>query len=162
MKNLKLIILLLVALSVFTISCKKTEEEQAEDIINTMLDVKGSINLNVDGVTYNKLFSSVVFSESDQMVSFWAYDLDSEDSFVVSFGQVPAVGSTGVIDYESSESMTFMIIGSFYEGGGYFAQSGTIQRTSTDKYEIDVTLIDTQQTSAPISITGSVTVGEHN
>jgi len=162
MKNFKLFFLMLLTLGIVSTSCKKTEEEKTEDLVNTILDVKGSIDLNVNGVTYNKLFSSVVYAENDKMVSFWAYDLDSEDSFVVTFGEVPSVGATGTVDFESDNGMTLMIIGSFLDDGGYFAQSGTISRVSTDKYEINVMMANMQQTSTPFALTGSVTVGEHN
>lgn len=163
MKNFKLFLLLFISLSVALSSCKKTEEEAAEDIINEILDIKGSIDLDVDGVTYNKLFSSVVYSASDKVVSFWAYDLDSEeDSFVLSFGEVPDVGVTGTINPEADDAMTLLIIGSFNEEGGYYAKSGTIKRVSTDKYEIDATIHNLVNETETLTITGTVVVGEYN
>ena len=162
MKNIKLLFILLIGLSIISTSCKKTEEEQAEDVINQILDIKGSINLDVNGITFDKLFSSVVYAESVKMVSFWAYDNDSEDSFVVSFGEVPAVGSTGTIDFEAEDGLVFIITGSFMEGAGYYAQSGTIKRTSTDKYEIDVVVADYTQSGTTYTISGTVTVGKNN
>lgn len=140
MKNFKLFFLVLLSLGILSTSCKKTEEQQTEDLVNTILDVKGSIDLKVGSVTYNKLFSSVVYAESDKMVSFWAYDTNSEDSFILTFGEVPAVGATGTIDLESDNGMTLMIVGSFQEDSGYIAQSGTISRVSTDKYDINVVM----------------------
>lgn len=162
MRNLKLLFILLIGFVVLTTSCKKTEEKQTEDIINNILDVKGSIDLNVNGTTYNKLFSSVVYSESDKMVSFWAYELDTEDSFIVTFGEVPAVGGTAIVDPTSEESLVVIIMGSFMDGDGYYAQSGSIQRVSTDEYQLDIQINNSTQTANPISITGTVKVGEHN
>jgi len=163
MKTFKLFLFLIIGLSAALSSCKKTEEEVADEIIDDILNIKGNINLKVDGVTYNKLFSSVVYSESDKMVSFWAYDLDSnEDSFILSFGEVPEVGETGTIDPGSENSMTLMIIGSFNEEGSYAAQSGTIKRLSTDKYELNVVINNLSHQLEPLSLTGTVEVGEHN
>jgi len=162
MKNLKFLLILFIGLSIIGTSCKKTSEAQAEDILEELLDIKGSINLDIAGNTYDKLFSSVVFSESDQMVSFWAVDYDSEDSFIVTFGEVPAVGSTATIDFESDDSIVFMIIGSFLEGSGYYGESGTIKRVSTDKYELNVVINDNAQTGNLVTIQGTVTVGENN
>ena len=162
MKNIKLLFILFIGLAIIGTSCKKTEEEQTEDLLNELLDVKGSINLNIAGNTYDQLFSSVVFAESDQMVSFWAFDYDSEDSFIVSFGEVPAVGATATIDFEADDSIVFIITGSFLEGAGYYAESGTIERTSTDNYTINVVVKDYSQTGSAITISGSVVVGKHN
>lgn len=162
MRNFRLLFVLLIGLGLMTSSCKKTEEQQTEDLINNILDVKGSIDLNVAGTTYNKLFSSVVYSESDKMVSFWAYELDTEDSFIVTFGEVPAVGGTATVDLEAEESLVVIIMGSFMDGDGYYAQSGTIHRVSTDEYTLDILINNSTQTEQPISLTGTVKVGEHN
>lgn len=162
MKNIKLLFILFIGLSILSTSCKKTEEETTEDLINQILDIEGSINLDVNGITFDKLFSSVTYSESEKMVSFWAYDNDSEDSFIVSFGEVPAVGVTEAIDYEAEDGLVFIITGSFMEGAGYYAQSGTIQRTSTDTYVIDVVVAEYTQGGTPYNITGTVTVGKTN
>lgn len=162
MKNFKLLLILLVGLSIVTASCKKTEEQQTEDLINEILDVKGSIDLNVNGTTYNKLFSSVVYAESDKMVSFWAYELDTEDSFIVTFGEVPEVGGTAVVDLNSEESVVFIIMGSFLDGDGYYGQSGSVHRVSTDEYQLDIQVNNSTMTATPISITGTIKVGEHN
>lgn len=162
MKNIKLLFILFIGLAIIGTSCKKAEEETTEDLLNELLDVKGSINLSIAGNTYDKLFSSVIFSESDQMVTFWAYDLDSDASFLVSFGEVPAVGSTGTIDFENDDSMVFIITGSLLEGGGFYAESGTIKRTSTDNYTINVVVNDYTQTGSAITISGSVVVGKNN
>lgn len=163
MKNFKLFLMLIIGLSILSTSCKKTEEEAAEDILDEILDIKGSINLEAGGSTYTSLFSSVVYSESDKMVSFWAYDLDSnEDSFIVTFGEVPAVGVTGNIDPESDEGLTLILMGSFFDDGGYLATSGTIKRESTDKYELDVVLASMTDATSTIILTGTVVVGENN
>lgn len=165
MKNIKLLFILFIGLSILGTSCKKTEEEQAEDIINQILDVEGSINLDVNGITFDRLFSSVTYSESDKMVSFWAYDNDSENSFVVGFGEVPAVGETGIINYEDDDSIVFVITGSFMEAVSYYAKSGTIKRVSTDKYEVDVVVadaLDTTQNGVEYNITGTIVVGKNN
>jgi len=162
MKKIKLLFILFIGLTMIGTSCKKTEEKETEELLDELLDVKGSINLQAAGNTYDKLFSSVVYSESDKMVSFWAFELGTEDSFIVSFGEVPAVGATATIDYNADESPILLIMGSFMEGEGYYAQSGTIKRTSTDKYELNVILNDNLQTGNPVNLSGTVTVGEHN
>lgn len=163
MKKINLILSMLISVSLIMVSCsKKSDDEVAEDMVNQLLDIKGSIDLNIAGNTYDQLFSSVTFAEAEQMVTFWAINYDSEDSFIVSFGAVPAVGVTANIDPESEDGMIFIITGSFLEGAGYYAQSGTIKRVSTDKYELNIMVNEYTQTGSPISITGTVTVGEHN
>lgn len=162
MKNIKLLFILFIGLGIVGTSCKKTEEEQTEDLINQILDIEGSINLDVNGTTFDRLFSSVIYSESDKMVSFWAYNDDSEDSFILSFGEVPTVGATGTIDNESDNGMQLLILGSFMEGDNFMATSGTIKRTSTDKYEIDVVIADIMDASIQYVISGRVTVGKNN
>lgn len=162
MKHFKLLLILFIGLSIVSSSCKKTEEEQTENLLNELLDVKGSIDLSVNGNSYDQLFSSVVFSESDQMVSFWAYEYGTEESFIVTFGEVPAVGSTATIDFEADDSLVFIIMGSFLEGAGYYGESGTVERISTDKYNLNVVIKDNDQAGNAITITGTVTVGEHN
>ncbi len=156
MKNFKLLIVLFLGLSISFVSCtKKTEQEVLDDILN----VQGSVNITASGNVYNKLFSSVVFSVEEQMVTFWAYELDSEDSFLMSFGEVPAVGETKVIDMDDEESIILIITGSFMGSGGYYATSGSIKRVSTDKYEVDVVIADYMGNATDIELTGTVTVG---
>ncbi len=161
MKNIKLLFILFIGFAIIGTSCKKTEEETADEIIDQILDIKGSINLDVNGITFDRLFSSVTYDESENQVVFWAYDNDSENSFIVTFGPVPAVGSTGTIDYESEDGLVFIIVGSFMETDNYYAKSGTIKRVSTDKYEIDVVVADVYQGGVEYNITGSVTVGKN-
>ena len=156
MKNFKLLVVLFLGLSISFVSCtKKTEQEVLDDILN----VKGSVSITVAGNTYNKLFSSVIFAEEEQMVTFWAYELDSEDSFLMSFGEVPAVGETKVIDMEDDDSIALIITGSFMGSGGYYATSGSIKRVSTDKYEVDVVIADYLGDATDIELTGTITVG---
>ncbi|MCK5775097.1 MAG: hypothetical protein KAH25_02920 [Bacteroidales bacterium] len=156
MKNFKLLIVLFLGLSISFVSCtKKTEQEVLDDILN----VKGSVSITAAGNTYDKLFTSVVFSVEEQMVTFWAYELDSDDSFLMSFGEVPAVGETKVIDMDDEDSIALIITGSFMGSGGYYATSGSIKRVSTDKYEVDVVLADYMGTATDIALSGTVTVG---
>lgn len=162
MKHFKLLFVLLIGLGLMFTSCKKTEEQQTEDLMEEILDVKGSIDLDVAGTTYDKLFSSVVYAESDKMVSFWAYELNSEDSFVVTFGEVPEVGATANIDLQDDNTITLLVMGSFLGGDGYFATSGSIQRVSTDEYQLNIMINDMNQSGEPISLSGAVKVGEHN
>lgn len=163
MKNIKFFLLLFIGLSLAVSSCKKADDKAAEDVINQIMDVKGSINIVVNGNTYNNLFSSVVYSSSEKSVSFWAYDLDSqEDSFIVAFAEVPEVGATGIIDPESDNTMSFIITGSFNGTGGYFGTSVTITRVSTDKYELDIQIASLEDESDVMHLTGNVVVGENN
>lgn len=162
MKNIKLLFILFIGLSLISTSCQKTEEETAEEIIDQILDIHGSINLDVDGTTFDRLFSSVTYSESDKMVVFWAYDNDSEDSFIITFGEVPAVGVTGTIDYEAEDGLALLITGSFMDGAGYYAQSGTIKRVSSDEYELDVVVAEYTGTGSSYTISGTVVVGKTN
>jgi len=159
MKNFKLLMILFLGLSISFASCTKdkTEEEIIEDILN----VKGSVSLTAGGNTYDKLFSSVVFAQEEQMVTFWAYELDSDASFLVSFGEVPAVGETKVIDIDDENSIVLVVTGSFMGAGGFYASSGSIKRVSTDKYELDVILSDYVGNEADVPLTGTVNVGVH-
>lgn len=162
MKNIKLLFILFIGLAIIGTSCKKTEEETTEDLINQLLDVHGSIDLDVNGTKFDRLFTSVTYTESNKMVVFWAYDNDSENSFVVSFGEVPAVGSTGAIDYESEDGLVFLIVGSFMEADNYYAKSGTIKRVSTDKYEVNVIVTDVYEGGIEYNIVGTIEVGKTN
>ena len=147
-----------IAFTTLLMSCAKDTDQAAEDIITS--SAKGSINLKAGGNTYNKLFSSVVYSKSDTMVSFWGINFDTEDSFIVSFGTVPEVGKTKQVNITTDQGILFLIQGSMLQGGLFTGQSGTIKRVSTDKYEIDVEMSNSQDQSNLINISGTVTVGE--
>ena len=162
MKKTQLILFAIIGLAFTTtlMSCDKTTTDEPDlGIIN---QAKGSINLTVGTQTYTELFSSVVYSTSDTMVSFWGINLDTEDSFIVTFGTVPEVGKSKNVSMLGDPDILFMIQGAFQQGGFYSGESGTITRLTTDKYEINVELNDSQNPNTLINISGTVIVGETN
>jgi hypothetical protein len=160
MKSKTLILLSILGLSFTTLLFSCTKEATEEATMDALLNAKGSINLTAGSQNYTKLFSSVVYSESDSMVSFWGINLDTEDSFITTFGVVPEVGQTKQVS-TTGDDIIFMISGSFQSSGLYTGTSGTIKRLTTDKYEIDVELENSQDPSGSINISGSITVGEN-
>ena len=161
MNKSQLILLSILGLSFATLfySCEKPSPEEA--ITNAILKPKGSIQLTAGTKTYTELFSSVTYSESDTMVSFWAIDIDSEDSFITTFGIVPEVGQTKQVSLYDDNGIIFMISGSFQKGGLYTGESGTIKRVNTDTYEIDVNLSNSENPGSLLNMSGTITVGEY-
>jgi len=156
--NLILFSILGLAFTTMFMSCKKTDPDKA---LSTIIQAKGAISLTVESQTYNKLFSSVVYSKSDTMVTFWGINTDTEDSFIVTFGTVPEVGKTKTVSMQGgANDIIFMIQGSFRQGGLYTGESGTIKRVSTDKYELNIEMSESQNPNTLINISGTVTVGE--
>jgi hypothetical protein len=145
-----------IAFTTMLMSCSKNTDDDAS--LTTLTETpKGSISLTVGSDSYTKLFSSVTYSISDTMVSFWAINLDTEDSFIVSFGTVPEVGQTKQVNITTDDGMLFLINGAFQNGGYYHGESGTVKRVSTDVYEINVDLNNSQD--PVINMAGTITVG---
>ena len=146
-----------IAFTTLLMSCSKTNDDDDTGIGAITNTAKGSINLSVGTDNYTKLFSSVTYSKSDTMVSFWAINLDTEDSFIVSFGTVPEVGNTKQVNITTDDGLLFLVQGSFQDGGYYHGESGTVKRVSTDEYEINVELSNSQTPN--VNLTGTITVG---
>lgn len=161
MKNIQLILLSVIGLSFLTLFFSCENEPPEEMVAEAILSTKGSINLTAENENYTKLFSSVVYSISDTMVTFWAYDIDSEESFITTFGIVPEIGETKQVSTDNEDDIIFLINGSFKNGGYFSGESGTIKRVTTDKYELNVNLFNSQDPDNLINLSGTVTVGEN-
>jgi len=160
MKNFRFLFMMLIGVGLLVSSCAKDKE--AEEIIDNLM--KGSVNLTIDGITYNKIASNVNHSLSDGMVGCYVFDLNSEGSFVLGFGPVPAVGETVTIDINSSDenAPAIVITGTFnteIQESMFMAKSGTIKCISTDKYELDAILIGITDATKEYKIQGTVKAG---
>ncbi len=163
MKNFKFLFVLMVTLGVLVTSCSKIDDDPA-DIIDNL--AKGSIDLTIDGKTFNKLFTSVTFSTEEQMVSFYAFQPSSETSFLMAFGPVPNIGETVTLtlDDDDEDAPVVILTGSFdpsLEHVIFYSKSGTIHRNSQDKYTLDVEVVTYDQANT-YSLKGTVTVGATN
>ena len=160
MKNFKFLFVLTVTLGVLITSCSKTNDDP-DDILDNL--AKGSIDLTIDGKTFNKLFTSVTFATEEQMVSFYAYQPSSETSFLMAFGPVPNIGETVTLSFndDDEDAPVVVLTGSFdpsLEGVAFFSKSGTIHRNSQDKYTLDIEFVTYDQANT-YTLKGTVTVG---
>ena len=155
MKNLKFLFLLLVSISILSTGCDK-DDDPADPGTN----YKGSYNVNINGVTYNKLKSDVV--EMEEGVTFFA-DNNNGGQFQIVIADVPAVGETVELNMDFIEGETVVLVS---DGpiDGYtmlIGAAGTVYRQSDNKYELDITVYGGTAFIDDFPMSGTITVGTH-
>ena len=161
MKNFKFLFMMLMGVGLLVSSCGKDKE--ADEIINNLM--KGSVDLTIDGVKFNKIATNVNHSLSDDMVGCYVLDISAEGSFILGFGPVPAVGETVecVFDSGDDDAPVVTVMGSFNpdlpEEIAYLSKSGTIKRVSTDKFVLDVVLVGMSDQTIEHILKGTVVAG---
>ena len=158
MKNLKFILLLLVSLSIITTSCKKSDDPTEPD--NPVTGFKGSFNINLNGITYNKLKSDVV--EMEEGVTFLV-DNNKGGHFQIAIPNIPAVGATATLSLDVPDDKTMVMVAlEAIEGyATLIGGAGTVTRESADKYTLDVTLYGGSTFGDHFPMSGTITVGKH-
>ena len=154
MKNLKFLFVLLVSISILSTGCDKDDDDPVDPGTN----YKGSYDVNINGVTYNKLKSDVV--EMEEGVTFYADD-NNGGQFQIVIADVPAVGETVELSMETLEGETVVLVA---EGPieGYtmlIGGAGTVYRQSDNKYELDITLYGGSGFIDEFPMSGNITVG---
>lgn len=171
MKNLKFLFLLLVSLSILTTSCKK-DDDDGDDTPTPSVTYKGSANITIAGATYSELVMDVVedYDSEDGMTSVGCYlkggysqgnpEIDG-NNFVLVLVNVPSVGETATFTANPEElDPQIIIAGSPVEGHTRFmAVSGTVNRVSEDKYNLNASLTEIPGFAGSFSITGTIEVG---
>lgn len=161
MKNFKFLFVMLIGLGLLVSSCGK--DKDVDDILDDL--TKGSVNLTLDGVKFDKIATHVIHSLSDNMVGCYVVDLSTEGSFILGFGPAPAVGETVELEFESDDddAPVVTILGTFNPDLpteiGYFSKSGTIERVTTDKFVLDVVLVGVSDQTTEHILKGTVVVG---
>ncbi len=155
MKNLKFLFVLLVSISILSTGCDKND-----DPADPGTNYKGSYDVNINGVTYNKLKSDVV--EMEEGVTFLA-DNNIGGQFQIVIADVPAVGETVELSLETLEGETIVLVG-LEPIEGYetlIGGAGTVFRQSEFVYVLDITLYGNSGLGFvdEFPMTGNITVG---
>jgi len=147
--------MLLVSLSILNTGCNKDD-----DPTTPSGTYKGDFNININGTNYSTLKSDVV--EMEEGVTFYADDKKG-GQFQIAIPDIPAVGATATIAFDSPEGATVVMVASGPIEGytTLIGGAGTVYRQAADKYEIDVTLFGGTGFADEFPMSGTITVGTH-
>ncbi len=155
MKNLKVLVMLFLAVSILGTACKKDDDDNDNPLSGSY---KGSASLTIDGTTYSTLDSDV--AEIEEGVVFLLQDADGVP-FTISLVNLPAVGVTATLELNGDEDLPFILCANGPIPGvlALVSGSGTLKRTSEKDYEIDAILYGGMNFMDEYPIVGTVTVG---
>ena len=153
MKNLKFLFVLLVSISILSTGCDKND-----DPADPGTNYKGSYDVNINGVTYNKLKSDVI--EVEEGVTFFA-DNNNGGQFQIVIADVPAVGETVELSLDFIEGETAVLVsdGPIDSYTILIGGAGTVYRQADKKYELDITLYGGLGFGTEFPMSGNITVG---
>ena len=156
MKNLKIAFALLVSVSLLFSACKKDD-----DPVNPGLTYKGSFSVNINGVSYSTLKSDI--TEVTEGVTFFADDKKG-GQFQIAIPNVPAVGETVTLSFNSGDDVTTVMVANGPIEGitTLIAGAGTIYRQSDNKYVLEnIVLYGGTAFAEEFPMSGNITVGTH-
>jgi len=158
MKNLKMVLMLLISISIVATSCKKDDKDDVIPVVPGVTYL-GSFNLDINNVTFSTLLSNV--EEMDEGVTFFT-ETSSGTEIQIALPDVPAIGVTHTITIDQGEDdPTFVILGDIGVGDEVLvATSGTIKRTSSVDYEVDVLVYGVLNPTTPYPVVGVIEVGK--
>ena len=173
MRNFRLLMVMLMTIGLLASSCSKKDDDGGGDPVDPPVTFKGKCNVTIGGNNYSKLAFDVIesndaedgkndvgcvleggFSQGNPQIS--------GNNFVLAIDNIPEIGETATFtDTPEDDDTAILIIGSPVEGHThYMTVSGTVTRTSKDKYTIDAVV-----TSIPsfdnFTLTGTIEVGKH-
>ena len=158
MRNLKMVLLLLISISFVATSCKKDDKDDVTPVVPGITFL-GSFNLNINSVGFSTLLSNV--EEMNEGVTFYTETSTGVD-IQIAIPNVPEIGVTHTITTDQGEDApTFIIVGDIGVGDELLiATSGTITRTSSVDYEVDVMVIGIMNPTTTYPVVGDVEVGK--
>jgi len=160
MKNLKLFLMMFMAVSLLSSSCKKDDDDNNDPVNPTTYS--GSASLTIDGILYNVLQSNV--EQETEGVVFLLKNSAADDIFTVAITEVPAIGETVTLGLNAPDGSTYLLVANGPIEGiiSLIAGSGTVHRVSEKVYEIDAILYGGDTFTDEYTITGTITVGVIN
>jgi len=173
MKNFRLLLVMFLSIGLLASSCSKDDGDEGDGGTTPPIAFKGKANVTIDGKNYSELTMSVTESTDteDGSISIGCNIKGgfsqgnpeiSGNNFLLVIDNCPEVGETiTFIGYPEDDDTAILIIGSPVEGhSNYISTSGTISRTSKDKYTIDA-VISSIPSLDTFTITGTLEVGVH-
>ncbi len=153
MKKFKLIFTLVVSIILLSTSCNKSNDNGNPDG-----NLKGSFNVNINGIGYDKLVTNV--EEMNEGVTFFAED-GNGGTFQIAITDVPEVGTTVTLSLDAGDGETNVIL---IDGpiDGYtrlMGGAGTVKREDANTYNLNITLFGGDWFSDEFPMSGTIIVG---